>query len=162
MSGYGRDITLEHRFGKSIRAALGCYFFRQDAWQDRQEATDFAVFTAEPVKVAVRLRRHEFMVRYPNQFTIRWTRPSGAKTEIDKVRLGLVDYMLYGFVNETETRLVQYVICDLEVFRTYEPKPIGIYPNVPPDSTFAAFGVWQFPAALVLKAWQRERIKEVA
>ncbi len=152
--GYETDITLERRFSKTIRSILGCYFFTQETWQDQQEATDFAVFTAQPVKVAVRLRRHKFLLTYPHQFTIRWTRPSGIKTEIDKIRIGLVDYMLYGFVDEEEARLVQYALCDLRVFRAHEPKPLCVKDNDPPDSQLAAFGFPQFPSAFILKTWQ--------
>jgi len=156
MTGYEQDIQLERRFTKNIKAALGGFFFGQTPYMDQQEATDFAVFTMAAVKVAVRLRRYEYMVRYPDQFTIRWSRPSGVKTEIDKVRLALVDYMLYGFVDEGQTCLLQYVICDLAIFRAAEPQPLCIKPNVPPDSDFAAFGLWQFPASFVVKRWQRK------
>lgn len=161
MSGYDRDITLEHRFSKQIRSILGCYFFTQTAWLDQQEATDFAVFTAEPVKVAARLRRNEYLLRYPDEFTIRWSRPSGVKTEIDKIRSGLVDYMLYGFVDESQTRLLKYVICDLDVFRAKEPKPICVKRNNPPDSELAAYKLSQFPPEFVLKLWKYAQLNQV-
>lgn len=155
MTGYAHDITLERRFAQTIKAILGCYFFSQTPWLDQQEATDFAVFTAKPVKVAVRLRRHTFLTRYPNEFTIRWARPSGVETEIDKIRRGLVDYMLYGFVTEDETHLAQYTLCDLAIFRAAEVAPQCIKWNDPPDSQFAAFNIEQFPTAFILKTWQK-------
>lgn len=155
MRGYDKDITLEHKLADRIKTVLGCYFFTQTQWQDQHEATDFAVFAAKPVKVAVRLRRYEYLARYGSEFTIRWTRPSGVATEIDKIRIGLVDYMLYGFVDETETKLMQYAICDLGIFRAQEPKPYSIKDNVPPDSQLAIYRLSQFPAPFVLKLWKR-------
>jgi hypothetical protein len=159
MSHYAENITLEHRHALTIKSILGCYFFRQDAWQDRQEATDFAVFTAEPVKVAVRLRRYKFMLEYPHQFTIRWKLASGTPTEIDKIRQGMVGYMFYGFVSEDEGHIVQYTLCDLRIFQAHEPKPCCTKPNRDEDDSWlAAYGFPQFPSAFVLKSWERKQI----
>lgn len=155
MNGYDKDITLEHRLADRIKTVLGGYFFTQTQWQDQHEATDFAVFTAKPVKVAVRLRRYEYLAKYGNEFTIRWTRPSGVDTEIDKIRLGLVDYMLYGFVDKKEEKLMQYAICDLAIFRAKEPAPYSIKVNAPPDSQLAIYRLSQLPSSFVLKLWKR-------
>jgi len=151
--GYDYDIRLEHRFTKMIKAILGNYFIEQDAQHDRQEGTDFEIFTVTPFKIGVRLRRHRYFLRYPREFTLRWSRPSGVKTEIDKVREGLVDYILYGFINEKETKIIQYFIGDLGIFREHEPKPLAIYANTPPDSRLAVFAIEQLPPEFVGKFW---------
>jgi len=132
--GYATDIGLELRFTKTIKGILGNCFIVQDPQHDRQEGTDFEIFTVQPFKVGVRLRRFAYLDRYGNEFTLRWSRPSGVPTEIDKVRSGLVDYILYGFVDAEERHILQYFIGDLNVFRANEPSPLGIFPNVPPDS----------------------------
>jgi len=79
--------------------------------------------------------------KYPKQFTIRWERPSGVKTEIHKIRKGLVNYILYGFVNEDEGKITQYFIGDLELFRLHEPNPVGIFNNNLPDSKLAVYNL---------------------
>lgn len=151
--GYEKDIRLEILFSRTIKAILGMYFFSQDVNYDRQLATDFVIFKIPDmeIRVGVRLRRYEYFLKYPKQFTIRWERPSGVKTEIHKIREGLVNYILYGFVDEQEKKLLQYFIADLEVFRLHEPIPIGIFNNNPPDSKLAAYNVTQFPKEFILK-----------
>jgi hypothetical protein len=159
--GYAHDITLEHRFAKTIKSILGNYFIGQDPVHDKKQATDFEIFTVQPFTVGVRLRRYEYLRRYGNEFTIRWSRPSGVLTEIDKIRAGLVDYILYGFVDEDERRIVQYFIGDFSVFRAQEPEPIAIFPNNPPDSELAVYKLGQFPKAFVVKWWQCEPVRAI-
>jgi len=153
--GYSYDIRLERRFANQIKAALGCLFIGQDPQHDVQQGTDFEIFTITPFRVAARLRRHCYLARYKNEFTIRWTRPSGVLTEIDKIRSGFVDYLFYGFVDKQEKRLVQYFVGDLRLFRAKEPKPIGIFPNDPFDSELAAYALSDMPRRFLLKTWKK-------
>lgn len=153
MSPYDYDIRLESRHAATIAAILGRQFFVRDVEMDRKQATDFVVFTVRPFKVAARLRTHYYLERYPREFTIRWSRPSGVDTEIDKIRAGLVDYMIYGFVSEDEERIVQYFIGDLDIFRVAEPEPLCVKPNRPPDSELAAYSLLDLPSAFVVKSW---------
>lgn len=146
--GYDRDIILENRFSRIIRAILGLQFFTQREWEDQNEGTDFAVFSSGPVRVAVRLRRNKFLLSYPNDITVRWSRPSGIRTEIHKIREGLVNHMLYGFVSSDEGSLVMYSIISLNPF---PESPISVHKNNPPDSELAVFKVNQFR---ILKAWR--------
>ena len=151
--GFSDDIRLERRHSSTIAGILGREFIVQDAELDWKQATDFAVFNVRPFKVAARLRTHRFLKKYSEEFTIRWLRPSGVATEIHKIRQGFGDYMIYGFVSEDESHIVQYFIGDLDVFREREPAPIFIGWNDPPDSQLAAWRINQLPPSFVLKKW---------
>jgi hypothetical protein len=156
MSGYDDDIRLERRHASTIAGILGKQFIKQDVMLDLHEATDFATFTVAPFKVAARLRTHGYLSRYGDEFTLRWCRPSGVPTEIDKVRAGLVDYMIYGFVSEDESRIVRYFIGDFSVFLAGEPDPVVVRWNTPPDSQLAAYRLADTREEFVVKAWPDE------
>jgi len=153
--GYEQDIRLEVRFCRTIKAILGNYFIGQDVLHDRQQATDFETFTVQPFTVGVRLRTYEYLIKYPDEFTIRWSRPSGVPTEIDKIRNGLVDYILYGFVDQQEKRIEQYFLGDLGIFRAHEPPPLCVRQNNPPDSELAVYKLAALPSEFVLHWYRR-------
>jgi len=151
------DIQIERKFSRYLKAILGNQFIIQDRIEDIENGTDFLLLKMTPFKVGVRLRRYYYYEYkngiYRNEFTIRWDRPSGVKTEIDKIRDGLVDYILYGFIDKNEKIIIQYFIGDLEVFRNNEPEPIGIRQNNPPDSRLAIYNVNQFKEDFIIKKW---------
>ena len=62
--------------------------------------------------------------------------------------------MLYGFIDESETRIIKYFIADLAVFTKCNVKPIAVKQNNPPDSELAVFNVNQFPNNFILKNYQ--------
>jgi hypothetical protein len=156
MSGYDHDIKLERVFAKRIKGILGCCFIGQDVKHDLTQATDFEIFTVKPFTVAARLRRYDAWLKYPQDFTIRWSRPSGVPTEIDKIRQGFGNYLFYGFVNEQENKIIQYLIGDLDTFRQVNQKPLCVLPNDPHDSDLAVFSVWQFPRDFLIHWWPPE------
>jgi len=152
--GYKNDIKLEQEFARIIKSILGNQFITQDRDADLFQATDFLVLTFRQFKVAVRLRRfNEHYGRYKNEFTVRWTRPSGTKTEIDKIREGGADYLLYGFVIPEERKIISYFIADLLVFRACNPKPIQVFQNKPPDSELAVFNLDHLPKNFIKKSY---------
>ncbi len=151
--GYEHDIGLEQKHAKMIKAILGTVFIGQDSFADKHQGTDFAIFSVTPFSVGARLRRHCYMERYGDEFTIRWSRPSGVPTEIDKIRQGLVDYIFYGFVDETEAKIVRWFVGDLRVFREAEPPPCAVLPNDPPDSRLAAYKIAQCPEGFIVQRW---------
>lgn len=153
---YNRDAAFERKFERQIKTRLGQYFIGRDVVLDLREATDFAIFIIKPVKVAARLRRFEYY-KYKDQFTLRWSRPSGVMTEIDKIREGLVEYIIYGFVDQKERKILSYFIGDLKIFREYEPKPIEIFPNNPPDSELAAYELKNMPEGFLLYQYPKQR-----
>jgi hypothetical protein len=138
-----------------IKAILGNYFFQKDVTQDLEQGTDFLIFIIKPIKVGVRLRRYPYLLKYPKEFTIRYKRPSGVKTEYQKIKEGYVDYILYGFLNSDGSRIIQYFIGDLEVFRWVDPAPLFIKPNIPYDSDFAVYSLDQFPDNFIKKFYTR-------
>jgi hypothetical protein len=140
------DLSLERRFARMIKAILGLHFFNQDEFSDKHEATDFGIFSSEPIRCAVRLRRWHHFEGFGGQrrqdVTIRWWRPSGVRTEIDKVELGLVNHMLYGFVDHAEQKIAAYSI--LKLPQPFGLRPYRIFPNNPPDSKGAVFRLRDF------------------
>jgi len=154
--GYREDIVLEKKFATKIKQILGCIFITQDPIKDKEEGTDFLIFEVHPFSIGVRLRRFinkqnivQFY-KYRHEFTIRWSRPSGIETEIDKIRKGYVRYFMYGWVDRNEEKIIQYFIGDLDVFRKREPKPIAIRVNNPPDSELAIYRIDSLPKEFYL------------
>lgn len=150
---YQSDRAIEDKFSKTIKAILGNQFFVKDVEADLRQGTDFLTYNIKPFRVAVRLRRFPIYLKYPDDFTIRWSRPSGVKTEIHKINEGLVDYLLYGFIDEKETKIIKYFIGCLSVFRNSNIKPISIISNNPPDSCLAVYKKSQLPISFILKLY---------
>ena len=143
-----KDSKIEFRFANLIKNILGQVFISKELTSDLEQGTDFAIFKVNPFKVAVRLRRFDYFESFYDEFTIRWSRPSGVKTEIHKIRDGLVDYLLYGFLSPDETEIIQYFIADLHKFGN--PKPYEIHQNYPKDSELAVYKWNQFPEDFVM------------
>lgn len=167
MNGYEETIRLERKFTDQIKVILAKEFIIQDAIADLKQGTDFLTFQISPFRVAARLRTfyHYKINDRKNEFTIRWGRPSGVKTEIDKIREGLVQYFFYGFVNDNETDIIQYFIADLNMFIQNEPEPDAIYPNNPHNSDLAVYKITQLPkdfivASYGLQSFKKERSPE--
>lgn len=150
---YDIDSRLEYKFARIIKSILGNQFISKDIEADLHEGIDFLVFRLEPIRVACRLRRFNYL-KYANDFTIRWSRPSGVKTEYQKIMDGMVDYILYGFINEEETKIVSYFIGDLRVFRDLQIKPYIIRPNNPNDSELAIYRISDFPSDFIIKKYR--------
>lgn len=109
------DPYLEH-----AREIIGPHLVHEAPLElDRKENTDLLVLGRE-VRVAVRIRANRYEARYGDEFTLRSGRPSGAKTELQKVLDGFGDYFLYGFRSKYEPgRLSSWVLGDLDVFRRW-------------------------------------------
>lgn len=147
------DLQLESKLDKEIRNILSDVFITKDAQLDLKEGTDFLIYSVNPFKIGVRLRRYKFYLNenYRTQFTIRWKRRTNIETEIDKIRKGLVDYILYGFVNKDETKIIQYFIGDLKIFRENEPKPFQIKTNMDCRcSEFAIYNLKDFSSDFII------------
>jgi len=87
--------------------------------EDMKRNTDLIVLGFKSVRVGCRVRRHEYLSRYGDEFTIRAGHPNGARTEIDKVVDGWGDYFLYGFADIREYRLERWLLGDLDLFRRW-------------------------------------------
>jgi|SRR6516162_1328353 hypothetical protein len=152
------DMRLEKHHADMVKRILGRFFgldassFIQDQWADQKEATDFFVLAAPTIRCALRLRTAKWLIAHPFDITIRWSRPNGTLTEIDKIRKGTVKYFLYGFVSEDEKKIDAYSI--LEIPFPFDLQPYAIKVNDPPDSQFGIFHQDQFK---VLKIWNRAK-----
>ena len=85
---------------------------------DCTQATDLIVLTAGTKNIGVRIRSYGFAERYPNQFTIRSHRDSGAKTELAKIIDGWGDWFFYGYeAADPSTDISPWMLLDLRAFR---------------------------------------------
>ena len=150
---YEHDLRLELKFDRILKSILGNCFIQKNTNLDKLEGTDFIVYEIKPFKIGVRLRTHKYFLDYPDEFTIRYSRPSGVNTEIHKIQQGLVNYFLYGFVNPEETKIIKWFVGDLEIFRSVNPEPLQIKQNIPPDSMFAVYNLNQFPESFIINQW---------
>lgn len=80
--------------------------------QDVKEATDMLLTISGTRSIAVRLRRAAYAQR---DLTIRASRASGARTELDKIRAGYGDFYLYGWTNEHQ--ISEWMLVDLHRLR---------------------------------------------
>lgn len=81
--------------------------------KDLHEATDFQVYKAGGLDIAVRMRNYKY-INYRRQITFRlWT--NDTKTEWQKVCEGFGNYLLYGFVKDDT--IVTYKIVNLDDIR---------------------------------------------
>lgn len=123
---------------------------------DRKQATDMVTLTVQPRAIACRVRRHDFVYRYPTEFTIRAARDSGVETELSKILDGFADWMFYGFAGKMGGLCLWYLL-DLDVFREVcYTTTFGTTRKSNGDgSHFESFDLRTFPEAhrLVLDRW---------
>lgn len=118
--------------------------------EDQQHNTDLIVLRMDGLRFGCRIRKHAYYKTFPNDFTIRFSLPSGGKTEYEKILEGWGDYLFYGFANEAETSLHLWRIIDFERFRAFvtwyksnnnDKIPGMEQKNSDQSSTFRAFNV---------------------
>lgn len=79
---------------------------------DVKQATDMLLTVTGRKNIAVRLRRASYQWR---DLTIRASRASGVKTELDKIRSGYGDIYLYGWT--LELQIQEWMLVDLNRLR---------------------------------------------
>jgi len=152
------DKLWSDRFIPTIKGIVGPLLLVEAPLEvDQKQASDLIVLRARDMMIAARIRRPGFADSYPNDFTIRSARDSGAKTELAKMVDGFGDWMFYGHaLDETSAFLKRWMLVDLRAWRAhlirhrnklqYQEKANG-------DGTyFVAFNVQSFvghPALLV-------------
>jgi hypothetical protein len=111
---YQDDRDWSDRFTPAIKRIICPYLLEEAAPEaDAKEATDLV---GKHLRIACRVRHVDYWKRYPDQFTIRSRRDSGAKTELAKILDGHGDWMFYGFHDEGDT-IRQWYLIDLHAFR---------------------------------------------
>lgn len=154
------DKQWSDKFLPEIKSILGQQLISSAPIEDDAERnTDLIVLRLEPVRIACRIRKYEYALRYPNEFTIRAGRPSGAKTELAKVIEGWGDYFFYGFSNEDETELCAWSLCNLKAFRLWFNRELvankGKMPgqhkdNADNSSDFIVFSIDSLPPEFIV------------
>ena len=131
---------------------------------DCEQAADLTVLENETRKIACRVRSYGYADRYPDQFTIRAMRDSGAKTEFHKMFFdGWADWMLYGHQSAPESVLLDpWWILALRIWRTTlkhdshncrngGQSQISLDQISNGDGTyFYAFHIFDFPTSMVV------------
>lgn len=97
---------------EAISHAVYQMFVKCSSIAEDFRGTDWKVDGA--AAISCRLRRLESARRY-RDFTLRVGRASGATTELAKIRDGIGDYYVYGWIDGD--RLEEYIVISLDVFR---------------------------------------------
>lgn len=87
--------------------------------EDMERNTDLIVLGINGVRIGCRVRTHDYLRGYGDQFTIRAGRPNGRKTELTKIFEGWGNYFFYGFSNCNESGLEKWFLGDLIPFRIW-------------------------------------------
>lgn len=108
------DKSWGEEYNKEIKCILGMVLFQNaSVLEDVTFATDIKIGATS---IAVRMRRSRWLGK-SDEFTIRWKRPSGAKTECQKIMEGYGDFLFYGFESECGRHVGLWKIIDLELLR---------------------------------------------
>jgi hypothetical protein len=154
------DFEWGRQFIPELKQIIGVHLIGEAPFEDdAKRATDLIVLRLEAIRIACRIRRHQYLEPYGDEFTIRTDRPSGAETELGKLISGWGDYIIYGFASDDDSPpLVAWVLADLSVFRLWYMRELVRLKGVTPgahkanfDGTrFAAFPINSLPAEFVV------------
>jgi len=121
---------------------------------DTLEATDLV---GPGLHVGQRIRGFKYLNLRRPEFTLRDSRPSGAKTELEKVLSGCGTHAFNGWLTQSGDRIGHWLIADLGVFRNEierarkglraEPEYIPL--QGPVGVGFRAYPVDQFPLIVI-------------
>ena len=129
--------------------------------QDMKEASDLLL---NGEGCAMRIRSEKALQRWPDEFTIRASRPDAGlaagmrmpDTEFQKIMDGHAKYAVYGFTDSTD-QVVLMRLLDLDVFRDSIMRDTERYDR---DMRFGVdgvgylvFNIREFPASLVQQTW---------
>lgn len=163
---YVADFRWQQRFrGHYAELALGAVRVAVASWDDdARRNTDMMIGTlGNGQRIACRARRRLMpdgtanlrLAQYLRQITIRLSRPTGAETEMSKLRQGWGDFMLYGFEAEPDAdRLHPWALLNLALLREYFDRDGRWQRRVNRDgsSDFAAIDVADLPLGAVLNS----------
>lgn len=155
---FERDFDWQRGLIPEVKRVLANYLIAEAPFEeDARHNTDLIVLKLDTVRVACRLRRHDYAERYGDEFTIRERRPSGVKTELSKVLEGWGDYIFYGFANSDMTELAGWILGDLSVFRLWHHqelwqsrRPGNSQVNNDGSSSFRAYRIADLPTEFVV------------
>lgn len=119
VSHYRNDREWSDTFSPKIKRILGAHLIDTSPIEEDIKRNTDMVITAAGTRIALRMRRYDFLERYPDDFTIRLERSSGMKTEFAKIMENWGDYNFYGFENKAGDDVASYSIGRLDVFRRW-------------------------------------------
>lgn len=151
MNTYAQNRIWSDIYLDSIRQIVGpLLLVTSSAYQDTQEVSDLV---ADAKRIACRVRRGKYREEYLHEFTIR---TSGITSEMDKIRQGYGDWMLYA--HSSGSSFAFYWLIDLEVFREYmsnadNRRNVYAETKYNNDGTcFIAYDIRKFPSNLVIQS----------
>jgi len=120
MTEWENDKKWADKFIPEVTEILGrCLIVVSNEEMDQKENTDLIILTTGTVRIAVRIRRPKYYKKYPDDITFRYSRPSGTKSEYEKMKDGWGDYFFYGISTESEYTLATWILIDLKQFREW-------------------------------------------
>lgn len=142
--------------------------------EDRRRNTDLVLRTVVPLntpaegRISARVRRHNYLSRYRDEFTIRLDRPSGIETEMPKMLNGWGDFFIYGFEeSQGSDRMYPWLIGNMEMLRDYVKRGgySVIKDNRDRSSRLRSFHLADMPLGFVLDSdgltvWDDQRVWE--
>lgn len=143
----------------TVKAIMGrIMLVTPSVFEDQRENTDLRLLVARGTRIAVRIRAARDVPLYGHEFTIRASRPSGVKTELEKIADGWGDWFFYGFGDASTGRLVRYSVIDLAAFRrrlitNHPPVVFSDKANRDGSSTFRAYELESFDERVIVKQW---------
>lgn len=173
--GTNRDWRWSDRYIDSITRCISWTFGEDEKWttvappaEDQDKNTDLILLTSNGWnRIACRIRcagsgvecfcgkRH--FPAWPNccnEFTIRATRPTGTKTELEKIFDGFGNFLFYGFGGK-DGRLVYWTVANLDIFRRVH-KFGRLQGNHDGSSEFYIYRWIDFPNEFIVQQHRRQ------
>lgn len=152
------DFDWQRGYLTAVKQIIGGYLIGEAPLEeDMTRNTDLIVLKLDAVRIACRIRRHDYLANYGDEFTIRSSRPNGTMTELAKMISGWGQYLFYGFAEEAGPHLEAWLLADLNVFRLHHMRELscgrmpGIEkPNQDGSSNFRAYRIAEFPPEFVV------------
>jgi len=120
MADYVADRTWSDQYIPHMKKIIGPYLLEESSFEvDTTKASDLVVLQAASVMIACRVRRAGYADRYPNQFTLRYMRDSGAETEYSKIVSGWATWMFYGHAGQEPGVIGRWMLINLNHFRAH-------------------------------------------
>lgn len=114
------DKRWSDRFLPEIKRIAGQLLMNEPPIEeDTLRNTDLIVLGMKSVRMACRVRDYAYWMKYPHDFTVRFSRPNERATEFEKIITGWGDYLLYAFANQDESGLCFWRMIDLGQFRLW-------------------------------------------
>lgn len=83
---FSADFAWQQQYAETIQQIVGKHILEPSRWEaDAKEATDFMILKARDLRIACRMRGPEYADAFPWDFTIRSSRISRHKSELEKI-----------------------------------------------------------------------------